>query len=356
MLIRPYVPADFAALVALWKETGILVTYNDPAEELPRLLRQDNCIMLLGELDGSVIGSALVGHDGLRGWIYKLAIAAAQRGKGYGRELVRHAERWLVARGMPKCNLMVRAGNTDVIRFYEKLGYVTAGHAVMGHWLNDGAIDMAPSELDVRLTYLEMTEAPTRPGPPLPKGNHALMRVENPSVAFYRYLYNTVGERSFWVDRRKLSDDDLAAEITHPEVEIYVLHAGGQPAGFVELDRRPQPEIAIRYFGLMPGFGGRGLGRYLLHWAVDRAWSYQPKRLVVETSSLDHPRALGTYQRAGFRPFKQEERRIQDPRLSGLIPANLTPYASAGITEPPAVDSRGADSLAGTLPFPRRET
>lgn len=351
MLIRPYVPADFGALVALWDEAGILVAYNDPAEELPRLLLQRNCQMLLGEVAGDVIGSILVGHDGLRGWIYKLAIARSARGKGFGRELVRYAERWLLARGMPKCNLMVRAGNTDVVRFYERLGYVTAGHAVMGHWLAEGDVDMAPAELDVMLTYLEMTEAPVRPGPPLPKGNHALMRVENPSAAFYRYLYDTVGERSFWVDRRKMPDADLSAEITHPEVEIYVLYAGGQPAGFIELDRRPQPEIAIRYFGLMPGFGRRGLGRYLLHWAVERAWSYQPSRLVVETSSLDHPRVLGTYQRAGFIPFSQEQRRIPDPRLSGLIPAHLTPYASAAAADLPA-----AQTLAGTVPFPRRET
>jgi hypothetical protein len=35
----------------------------------------------------------------------------------------------------------------------------------------------------------------------------------------------------------------------------------------------------------------------------------------VHTCNLDHPRALGLYQKAGFTPYGQEATVIDDPRL-----------------------------------------
>ena len=102
-------------------------------------------------------------------------------------------------------------------------------------------------------------------------------------------------------------------------VEIYVLYADGAPAGFAELDRRSRGEIELAYFGMMPFFIGRGLGRYLLAWAIERAWSYEPERLAVNTCTLDHPKALPLYQQLGFKPYKQEHRVIDDPRVTGVI-------------------------------------
>ena len=134
-----------------------------------------------------------------------------------------------------------------------------------------------PADLDVVTTYMEMTERPTRPTVPCPPGQYAVLRLERPSVTFYRYLYSQVGERWMWSDRRKMSDETLDAAINAEGIEIYVLYAGGEPAGYVELDRRAKPDIRIAYFGLAPFFIGRGLGRYLLNWAVDLAWSYGPR-------------------------------------------------------------------------------
>jgi GNAT superfamily N-acetyltransferase len=325
MHIRPYAPDDFGPLSRLWEETGIRVSYNDPRAEVPRILANRNCQLYVGTEDGKIIAGILVGHDGYRGWIYKLAVMEAHRGRGHGTELVRHAERWLAARGQVKCNLMIRAANAEATGFYEKLGYAASGHACLGRWLTDGVVDMEPAKIDVIVTYLEMTERSNRATPPLPAGNHALMRVEHPTVDFYRFLYDKVGEKWFWIDRRRLTDAELLADIAHPKVELYVLYAGGQPAGYVELDRRPEPDINFAYFGLIPSFIGKGLGKYLMHWIVDKAWSYGPRRLTVDTCTLDHPRALGQYQQAGFHPYKQEHKRIIDPRLEGLLPAELEP-------------------------------
>ena len=110
-------------------------------------------------------------------------------------------------------------------------------------------------------------------------------------------------------------DAELAALLAEKGVDVFVLHVGGQPAGYVEFDLRPLPtEIELRYFGLMPQFIGRGLGPWLLDWAIREGWRHAPQRLFVNTCTLDHPRALAMYQRAGFTPFRQETKTIRDPR------------------------------------------
>ncbi len=180
--------------------------------------------------------------------------------------------------------------------------------------MSDDDIAVPAGKLALVVTYLEMTERPTDPGPPVPALKLALLRAEHPPVAFYRFLYDTVGGPWHWYDRRRMDDDELAAIVQDPAVEVYVLYVGGMPAGYSELDLRKMPDIEVAYFGLMPEFIGRGLGVYLLRWTIDQAWTREPKRLWVHTCNLDHPRALGLYQRAGFIPYGQEASVIDDPR------------------------------------------
>lgn len=325
MEIRPYAEGDFAAVIALWDATGINVPYNDPAIDIPRALASPNTRLFVGVLDDSIVGTVLAGHEGHRGWLYKLAIAPDQRRRGLGRQMVAHAEAWLAAQGMPKINLMIRDTNAAVRDFYVRLGYAVAPRLVMQKGLDATHANMTAATLDIVVTHLEMTSRPTRASRPHPAGRHALMRAEAPDVAFYRFLYNTVGERWFWFERRKMSDAALAEIIGDPKVEIYVLHAEGAPAGFIELDRRGGTAIDVALFGIMPTRLGRGYGSFLLDWAVQQAWSYEPDRLTVRTSTLDHPKALQVYQRIGFVPVRQEARTIDDPRTLGLIPAHLSP-------------------------------
>ena len=56
----------------------------------------------------------------------------------------------------------------------------------------------------------------------------------------------------------------------------------------------------------MGDFIGHGLGTYFLQWTIDMAWSYQPRRLWLHTCTLDHPRALPNYVKAGFQLYKEE--------------------------------------------------
>ena len=174
----------------------------------------------------------------------------------------------------------------------------------------DGAT-AARTTIPVTVTYLEMT-SPDRCSPvPGVLEPTAILRAERPTISFYRYLYDTVGADWNWFMRRLLSDEDLAAIIHDDRDEVFVLHVRGVPAGYVELDRRVEGEVEIAYFGLIPEYVGRGFGKYLLAWGLARAWSYRPRRVWLHTCSLDHPRALGVYQRAGLEVYHREV--VQEP-------------------------------------------
>jgi GNAT superfamily N-acetyltransferase len=156
------------------------------------------------------------------------------------------------------------------------------------------------------VTYLEMTAAPAGPARPAPCPGVEIRRMGRPSVAFYRFLYLAVGEMWTWFVRRAISDEELLRVLRDPRVEVNVLWVEGTPAGYAELDRRAAPDIEVAYFGLMPEFIGRGLGGYLLDWAIRHAWRDGPRRLWLHTCDLDHPRALGFYQQLGFRIYDRQ--------------------------------------------------
>ncbi len=163
------------------------------------------------------------------------------------------------------------------------------------------------------VTFLEMKSRPPAIPPPQPKGKVGLLRAEHPPTHFYRYLYDAVGRGYKWVDRKKLTDAQLA-EILHDErVEIYVLYVEGCPAGIAELDFRDPAIGQLAYFGLVPDYIGRRLSYFFLYHAAMNAWAKPISKLLVNTCTLDHPRALPLYQRLGFVPYSREERYIEIP-------------------------------------------
>lgn len=159
--------------------------------------------------------------------------------------------------------------------------------------------------MEVKVYNLQMLSRPERVVPP-PRDGLSVIQAHHPTVAYYRFLYNTVGKDYHWLSRRRLSDEELAELLRDPCNDVHVLFADGVPAGFAELDRRMQGEVELLQFGLMPEFIGQGLGKWFLQWTIDKAWSHNPRRFWLHTCSLDHPNALPTYMKAGFVLFKEE--------------------------------------------------
>ena len=108
-----------------------------------------------------------------------------------------------------------------------------------------------------------------------------------------------------------MPDEELFQKINAHNIDIFVFYVNNGPAGFIEFVKE-EDLVEIVYFGLLPGFIGKGFGNYFLQWVIAKAWSYQPKWIQLNTCTLDHPNALNTYKKAGFTEVKKEtqQRRI----------------------------------------------
>jgi ribosomal protein S18 acetylase RimI-like enzyme len=132
--IRAYRDADEPGLLALWARV-----FPDPAPRNDPLLDArrraalpDRALFLVALADDRVIGSAMGGYDGHRGWVYRLAVEPERRRQGIAAALMRRLEAELDARGCPKLNLQVMGSNTGVLAFYRALGYREEDRVSMG--------------------------------------------------------------------------------------------------------------------------------------------------------------------------------------------------------------------------------
>lgn len=162
--------------------------------------------------------------------------------------------------------------------------------------------------LTTDVTYLEMIAPEELLGATAAPDGATIVEVRDCTVSFYRYLYGTVGAAYHWVERRRWSDERLAAKLADPAVRIWLLQFEGRPAGYFEIERDTDGGVEVAYFGLLPEFLGRGLGKYLLTAAVKTAWSLEPRpaRVWLHTCTLDAPQALPNYVARGFRVYKTD--------------------------------------------------
>ena len=164
--------------------------------------------------------------------------------------------------------------------------------------------------IELVTTYLEMLTAPRSS----PLGLD-VRPVEQPSVSYFRYLYNTIGDgvNGYWWVRRQMTDAELQRIITRPDSALFVLYEGGSPAGFYELDLTDPSNIEIAFFGILPEFQGRGFGHKLLDHALQNAWGRGPDRVWLHTCNFDSPQALTTYKKAGLVVYAEEKEWIDLP-------------------------------------------
>jgi len=124
MEIRYYMESDEAAVAALWREVfPDAPSWNDPLRDIERKLAVQRELFLVACESGRIVGTAMAGYDGHRGWVYYVAVSPAHRRRGIGAALMRAVEEVLEERGCPKLNLQVRGDNREAVGFYEILGY-----------------------------------------------------------------------------------------------------------------------------------------------------------------------------------------------------------------------------------------
>jgi hypothetical protein len=134
--ISPITDADVPAVIALWQRCGLTRPWNDPGADIALARRGANATILIGRADGAIAATALVGHDGHRGWVYYVAVDPEQQKKNFGRAIMAAAEDWLRRQGVEKIMLMVRPDNRQVRAFYDRLGYETQERVIYAKWLD----------------------------------------------------------------------------------------------------------------------------------------------------------------------------------------------------------------------------
>jgi len=138
--IRSYSESDEASVAKLWREViPDSPSWNNPEADIQRKLTVQRELFLTAWLDAKLVGTAMAGYDGHRGWVYYVAVKPRFRRQGIGSALMRHVEEALADLGCPKLNLQVRVTNDEVIAFYEELGYEVEERVSMGKRLEEAA-------------------------------------------------------------------------------------------------------------------------------------------------------------------------------------------------------------------------
>ena len=139
LAIADIADADVEAVIALWQRCGLTRPWNDPASDIALARRNGNSTVLVGRADGALVATAMVGHDGHRGWVYYVAVDPACQKNGFGRAIMAAAEQWLRDAGLPKLQLMVRRENAKAGAFYRSIGYEESDTVVYAKWIDGRA-------------------------------------------------------------------------------------------------------------------------------------------------------------------------------------------------------------------------
>lgn len=132
-MIRPATPGDHPALARLFQEMQAYYAVPCPAlAEIEASLsgRPAGTEILVAEAGTALAGfaafSAIYPGPGLAGGLFlkELFVAAAHRGAGHGRALVRAVAAEAVARGLKRVDWTADAGKPELLAFYEGLGAV----------------------------------------------------------------------------------------------------------------------------------------------------------------------------------------------------------------------------------------
>ncbi len=140
-------------------------------------------------------------------------------------------------------------------------------------------------------------------------GNDNLVLIESKikNWKFNKFLYSYVGDKWEWFDKAAWKEAEWKQYAEADNLRTFVAYVEGTPAGYFELQKQNMDNIQIMYFGLEPGFIGKGFGGKLLTMAITEAWNWGAARIKVNTCDLDHPSALINYQKRGFKLYHTKE-------------------------------------------------
>jgi GNAT superfamily N-acetyltransferase len=190
--------------------------------------------------------------------------------------------------------------------------------------LPNGYYELPKGKLVNLVTCLEMNLNPQREPLALPEG-YSLQKVDPTNLQAYRETFKAIGQDLMWFSRVIMTDQELQAILSNPEVESYVLYHANRAVGLMELNFRELPNCELAFFGLTSEQIGTGISRVLMSAAITKAWVKPIDRFWVHTCHYDHPNAVRFYKKSGFTPYTHMIEIHDDARITGHLPPEASP-------------------------------
>jgi N-acetylglutamate synthase len=128
---REFVMNDYDGAIALWQSVeGVEICEGDSREEIQEFIRRNPRLSQVAEADGRIVGVAMCGHDGRRGWIYHLAVATECRGQKVGTRLLDGCMNGLRSAGLKRAIILVAGDNPAGREFWLRNGWEEISGAI----------------------------------------------------------------------------------------------------------------------------------------------------------------------------------------------------------------------------------
>jgi ribosomal protein S18 acetylase RimI-like enzyme len=131
---REFSISDYEAALALWQRVeGLEIAEGDDKESVAQFLARNPGLSRVATDGSAIVGVALCGHDGRRGYIYHLAVDPIYQGRRIGKRLMTQCLDGLRRAGLKRALILVANDNLRGRKFWRYYGWEEVpGPVVMG--------------------------------------------------------------------------------------------------------------------------------------------------------------------------------------------------------------------------------
>ena len=128
---REFCIGDYDAVLHLWNRVeGLEIAEGDDREGIAQFLVRNPGLSRVAIDGAAIVGVALCGHDGRRGYVYHLAVDPAYQRCGLGRRLLDECLDGLRSAGVKRVIIMVADDNQRGAEFWKRRGWEEIAHAI----------------------------------------------------------------------------------------------------------------------------------------------------------------------------------------------------------------------------------
>ena len=161
--------------------------------------------------------------------------------------------------------------------------------------------------LEVKRNYLEIYSIDDLIDVKIIPKEFTIDLIDPPNFQINKFFYKSIGKNHRWTDRLSWNDKQWINYTTNKNLKTYILKNKNDLSGYFELIfHQSENEVEIAYLGLLEEYHNKKIGSYLLSNAIKESFLQKPKRVWVQTCSLDHKNALNNYLSRGMKVFMTE--------------------------------------------------